>query len=42
MNGFLIELDKFYQTYKLETEFELRFHKQKQKVQILKFILKIP
>jgi hypothetical protein len=40
MNEFLIELDKFYQTYKLETEFEFGFHKQKQKVQILKFILK--
>jgi hypothetical protein len=40
MNEFLFELDKFYQTYKLETEFELGFHKQKQKVQILMFILK--
>jgi hypothetical protein len=42
MNEFLIELDKFYQTYKLETKFELGFHKRKQKVQILKFIPKIP
>jgi hypothetical protein len=40
MNEFLFEVDKFYQTYKHETEFELRFHKQKQEVQILKFILK--
>jgi hypothetical protein len=40
MNEFLIELDKFYQTYKSKTEFELGFQKQKQKVQILKFILK--
>jgi hypothetical protein len=30
MNGFLIQLDKFYQTYKLEIEFELGFHKKKQ------------
>jgi hypothetical protein len=30
MNEFLIELENFYQTYKLETEFELGFHKQKQ------------
>jgi hypothetical protein len=27
MNETLIELDKFYQTYKLELEFELGFHK---------------
>jgi hypothetical protein len=42
MNKFLIELDKFYQTYKPKTDFELGFHKQKQKVQVLKFILIIP
>jgi hypothetical protein len=41
MNEFLIELDKFYQTYKLEIEFGPGFHRQKQKVQILKFILKL-
>jgi hypothetical protein len=40
MNEFLIELDKFYQSYKLEIEFELGFNKQKQEVQILNFILK--
>jgi hypothetical protein len=41
MIEFLIELDKFYQTYKLETEFRVGFHKKKQKVQILKFIQKL-
>jgi hypothetical protein len=40
MNEFLNELDKFYQTYEPKTEFELGLQKQKQKVQILKFILK--
>jgi hypothetical protein len=40
MNEFLDELDKFYQTYEPKTELELGFQKQKQKVQILKFILK--
>jgi hypothetical protein len=39
MNGFLIQLDKFYQTYKLEIEFELGLQKQRQYVKILKFIL---
>jgi hypothetical protein len=37
MNIFLIELDKFYRTHKLEIEFELGFCKQRQHVQILKF-----
>jgi hypothetical protein len=37
MNEFLIELDKFYKTYKLESEIELGSHKQRQHVQILKF-----
>jgi hypothetical protein len=40
MNEFLIGLDKFYQTYKLESKFELGLHKQRQIVQILKFIPK--
>jgi hypothetical protein len=40
MNEFLKELDKFYQTYKPKTEFELRFQKQKYKIQFLKFIQK--
>jgi hypothetical protein len=40
MSEFLIELDKFYQTYKLKSEFELGFHKQSQYIQILKFIQK--
>jgi hypothetical protein len=40
MNQFLNELDKFYWTYEPKMEFELDFQKQKQKVQILKFILK--
>jgi hypothetical protein len=40
MNEFLNELDKFYQTYEPKTEFEDGFQNQKQKVQILKFILK--
>jgi hypothetical protein len=39
MSEFLIELDKFYQTYKLEIEFELGLQKQRQYVKILKFIL---
>jgi hypothetical protein len=30
MNEFLKELDNFYQTYKLKSEFELGFHKQRQ------------
>jgi hypothetical protein len=38
MNEILIELDKFYHTYELESEFELGFHKQRHHVQILKFI----
>jgi hypothetical protein len=42
MHEFLIELDKFYQKYKLKSEFELGFHKQRQYDQIQKFILKIP
>jgi hypothetical protein len=33
----IIELDKFYQTYKLNSELELRFHIQKQFDLILKF-----
>jgi hypothetical protein len=41
MNVFLKELDKFYQTYKLKTEFALGFQKQKYKVQFLKFIQKV-
>jgi hypothetical protein len=40
MNEFLKELDKFDQTYKLKTEFELGFQKQNYKVQFLKFIQK--
>jgi hypothetical protein len=39
MSEFLFELDKFYETYKHETEFELGFQKHRQYVQILKFIL---
>jgi hypothetical protein len=42
MSEFLIELDNFFQKYKLRSEFELGFHKQRQYVPILKFILKIP
>jgi hypothetical protein len=30
MNEFLKELDNFYQTYKLKSEFELGFHKRRQ------------
>jgi hypothetical protein len=37
MNEFLIELDKFYQTHKLESKFELGFHKKRQHLQFLKF-----
>jgi hypothetical protein len=37
MNEILFELDKFYQTLNLESEFELAFHKQRQHVQILMF-----
>jgi hypothetical protein len=42
MSEFLKELDKFYQIHKIKLEFELGFHKQRQHIQILKFMLKIP
>jgi hypothetical protein len=42
MNEFLNALDKFYQTYKPKTKFELGFQKQKQKSSNSKVYTEIP